>query len=719
MSNIDENINYLENMSKTHDELIDKAFELRKKDSFEESLLAARSALAMDSESADAWWLIALNNESLENDDSALEAFEKSLELYEENSYRWARFGKALKRNGQDDVAIDAFETALKADPTQEDALIGLTTYYCWDGEHKNEELGFKYLKALDENHELTSDTYINKLGGYYYAKNLYLDALRCFKRCISYKDFQYGLYNAGLAYSVLGQSLNALDTWFEGIKYYPEYEVQKIEFDKALRAFKQTASKVNGKKEILEESEWYDEYLNPFELLDISSEEDLDEIAPKTIQNYRKLLLQEIDLEDGQISWLNHKVIDKSRAIGLVDSLNDENQKNYHLIIYQKKFILNFLTKGDISLFLIEPCDEIEEFIDALKYDDDFEEWFSSIFAKQFDIVFKRVLKSNNPDLFRLMISGRHWVNDAHLSDLFSGSYDEISKLLDCLREADKTAEKVKPTYQGVSDMLAVSGLQRILLPLPPQFIDLQEEAAKLVRSIAIHAMNKHKDSAVSKDILDLAKTLIPKGSKMTFDLKEDTETINEIIANEKKDESALTIGKVNTSIKKEGVRHDTQFIPAEKVEALCWGASATRGQYSTTYLYSFRFIGSGQTINVSWSGSKEGDKSKELFDQHVNALFSFILPHTESFVKNQLDRGGAIMVGGCRLTKANVQFETKGWFSSKSHSVPWSKLKADFSNGELTICSIDNYSEKVSMPLMTTPNSFILYLLVKNYEA
>ena len=266
---------------------------------------------------------------------------------------------------------------------------------------------------------------------------------------------------------------------------------------------------------------------------------------------------------------------------------------------------------------------------------------------------------------------------------------------------------------------MLAVSGLQRILLPLPPQFIDLQEEAAKLVRSIAINAMNKHKDSAISKDILDLAKTLIPKGSKMTFDLKEDTETINEIIASEKKDESALTIGKVDTSIKKEGVRHDAQFIPAEKVEALCWGASATRGQYSTTYLYSFRFIGSGQTINVSWSGSKEGDKSKELFDKHVNALFSFILPHTESFVKNQLDRGGAIMIGGCRVTKANIQFETKGWFSSKSHSVPWNKLKVDLSNGELILCSIDNYSEKVSMPLMTTPNSFILYLLVKNYEA
>ena len=706
-------------MSKTYDELIDRAFELRKKDSFEESLLAARSALSMDSESGDAWWLIALNNESLENYDSALEAFEKSLELYEDNAYRWARFGQALKRDGQDSVAIDAFETALKIDPTQEQALGGLVTYYCWDGEHKNEELGFKYLKTLDDHHELTSDTYVNKLGGYYYAKSLYLDALRCFKRCIKYSNFEFGLYNAGLTYLALGQSLNALDTWYEGIKYYPEYEIQKTEFDKALKAFKQNASKVDRKKEILEEKEWYDEYLNPFELLDISGEEDLDEIAPKTIQSHRKLLLQEIDLEDGKISWLNHKAIDKSRAIGLIDSLNDENQKNYHLKIYQSKFILNFLSKGDISLFLMEPCDEIEEFVDALKYDDDFEEWFSPIFAKQFDAVFKRVLKSNSPDLFRLMVGGRHWVNDAHLNNLFSGSHDEISKLLDCLREADKISEKIKPTYQGISDMLAVSGLQRILLPLPPQFIDLQEEAAKLVRSIAINAINVHKDSAVSKDILDLAKTLIPKGSKMTFDLKEDSETINEIIASEKKDESALTIGKINTSIKKEGVRHDSQFIPADKVESLCWGYSVTRGQYSTSYDYRFQFIGAGQTINVKWSGSQSNDKSKELFDQHVNALLSFIFPKTIEYVKNQLDRGGALMVGGCRLTKSNVQFETKGWFTSKSHSVPWTKLKVDISNGEIKLWSIDNNSDKVSMPAMSTPNSFILFSLVKNYEA
>ena len=324
-------------MSKTYDELIDKSFELRKKDSFEESLLVARSALAMDSESADAWWLIAINNESLEKHDLALKAYEKSLNIYQDNAYRWSRFGKALKKSGQDDKAINAFEAALKVNPIQIEALSEIVTYYCWTGVYQNEELGFKYLKALDDNHELTSDSYLNKLGNHYYAKNLYLDALRCFKKCIKYQNFEYGLFNTGLTYLAIGQKLNALDTWYEGIKYYPDYEIQKTEFLKAMESFRQTKSKIRIKKPILEEKDWYAEYLNPFELLGIDDDVDLNEINAKTIQNHRKLLLQEIDLEEGKISWLNGKIIDKSRAIGLVDSLNNENFKKYHSIIFKE----------------------------------------------------------------------------------------------------------------------------------------------------------------------------------------------------------------------------------------------------------------------------------------------------------------------------------------------------------------------------------------------
>ena len=96
---------------------------------------------------------------------------------------------------------------------------------------------------------------------------------------------------------------------------------------------------------------------------------------------------------------------------------------------------------------------------------------------------------------------------------------------------------------------------------------------------------------------------------------------------------------------------------------------------------------------------------------------MLTYIFPSTVDYVKNQLKRGELVTVGGCRLTKDNVEFETKGWFSKKMHVVPWSRLKVELSNGDLIICSSDNYSEKLTMPLMSTPNSFVLYSLVKNY--
>jgi len=705
-------------MSKTYDELIDRAFELRKKNCVEESLLAARSALRMDPESADAWWLIAINNESLENYEVALEAFEKSLELYENNAHRWVRFGKALKRDGQNDVAIDAFETALKIDSSQRDALENLAAYYCWDGEYKNDELGFKYLKLLDDEHTVTSNSYINKLGSYYYSKHLYLDALRCFKRCIEYSDFYFGFTNTGLAYLALGQRLNALDIWYEGSKYYPEAERQKQEFEAALKTFRDDIKKTDATKEILPKDNWYEKYLNPFELLGIDEDKDLSEISAKEIQSLRKLLLQEIDLEEGRVQWLNQTTIDKSKAIGLVDSLNDENLKFYHSVIFGCKPVLNFLSKGDISLFLMEPCDELIEFVGAFD-DEDFQEWFSLIFAKQFDSVFRRVLNSRNTHIYKLLLSGRHWVNDTHLSELFASSYDEIDKLLNGLREAKKISKEVKPSYQGTLSTLNKSDLQTLLPPLPAQFLELQEEAAKLVRSIAINAMNEFQDSSESSKLLSLASTLIPKGSSLSFDLEEDTQTINEIIANEKKDESALSIGKVLTSIKKEGVRYDTRFIPANTIESVCWGYSVTRGQYSSTYEYCFKFTGSGQTIDVKWSGTNEGDKSKEFYDKHVKALLRFIFPIATEYVKNQLDRGDSVTIGGCRLSRSRVEFETKGWFKATSHSIPWTKLEVDIANGDIRLWSVDDSSKKVSFPIMSTPNSFVLFSLVKNYEA
>ncbi len=704
-------------MDKSADELVDRAFELRKNNNYEGSLVAARSALSLDSDSSDAWWLIALNNESLGNHSIALDAFERSLELYEDNAYRWARFGQALKAAGQSETAIDAFNTALKADSTQEQALEGLVSFYCWDEKHKDDDLGFECLKNLDDNHGLNLDNDINKLGAYYYSKGLYLDSLRCFKRVINYSDFSHGHFNTGLSYLALGQVTDALDIWFEGKRFYPDYEVQKTEFEKALLGFNQDVAKLSGKTVIVDAKDWFTNYVNPFELLNIDSSEDIEEVDARYIKRQKNLLLQEIDLEDGRLSWLADINIDKSKAIGIVDELNNEKLNEYHKLIFQNKLVLNFLSRGDISFFLAEPNDDLEAFKDSL-YDSDFEEWFSGYFARQFDAVFKLIFKSKDLNAYKIILQGRHWVNDAHLNLLFVNSFADLDNLLVGLRQARGLSKKNPYTAAKVLEVINDPWVKAWLSPLPVQFVELQEEAAKLIRGIAVDAYMVHDDSVTSKAILDLAKLFVPKGSSLKFDLLEDTKKISEIIADELKDESSVTVGGIAASIKRTGISYDKQFIPASKVDSLCWGYSVTNVNQSLSYLYQFSFSGNGQSIKMVWGGSKENDRSKEFYDKHVKAIFSYIFSYTLKNIQEKLDTGRSVVIGSCTLTAAGVQYVTKGWFSNKTHNVSWSKLKVDLSNGDLILFSIDRPSEKITMPLKDTQNSFILFSLVRNFE-
>jgi hypothetical protein len=69
-----------------------------------------------------------------------------------------------------------------------------------------------------------------------------------------------------------------------------------------------------------------------------------LDEFDAKTLQRLKKSLLQEVELEDGAVSWLSGVSIDKSRAIGVCEELNDEDKRAFHWYVFQNKPLLAFL---------------------------------------------------------------------------------------------------------------------------------------------------------------------------------------------------------------------------------------------------------------------------------------------------------------------------------------------------------------------------------------
>ena len=166
-------------------------------------------------------------------------------------------------------------------------------------------------------------------------------------------------------------------------------------------------------------------------------------------------------------------------------------------------------------------------------------------------------------------------------------------------------------------------------------------------------------------------------------------------------------------------GARHGEIYIPVDKVTAIRWGTTISQSNYSNSYNFSMVISGAGQVINLAWSAPSETDKSKELFDKHVGALLTYIFPPLLERIKLQIQAGLTLQIGPCKVNQYGVQFETKGWFSNKSHNVSWKKIKANLSNGELHLFSIDDYSEKIELSLKDTNNVFVLYILATSEES
>jgi tetratricopeptide (TPR) repeat protein len=702
-------------MSEASKELSDKATILRNEKKFDEALLKAKSAANIDPTFANAWWEIALCNNELKNTDAALDAFVKTLELSKDFAYGWAMYGKTLNLAGKKSEAIEALEKALEINDSERNALIELMSIYDFDVENKPKFIN--YLIKFEESYGLTVPHYINVLGNHYLVEGNNHLAISCYKRVFDKPEFPYGRHNAGLAYSQLSQLLNALDIWAINLQNYPDYEASATEFGKKTLLLREMAEAIREAYRVrLPNTEWHEIYLSPFSLLDFEDDAELDDIEPRVIQTYRKRLLQEIDLEDGKISWMNDLYVDKSRAIGICDELSNESIFSYHAKVFKYKPLLNFLSKGDISFFLTEPLDDLLEILDELSWNDEFADWLTPTFAKQFDNVFKKSV--SNEAIYFAMLGGRLLVSDSHIDACFENSRREIDKMLLPLRDEAKSCEKIKPSYEQIKSLVEGNNLAKKLKALPVQFNDLQDEAAKILRSIAIDVNNQYDDSDSSRKILELSKQFTFYKSSMQKKLEEDAKTIDEIINNQRKEESVLNFGKIESYIKKDGVRHGETFIPVDEVEAVRWGATITRENYSTSYKFSMVISGAGEIINLSWSAPSETDKLKELFDKHVGALLTFIFPTLLAKTKEQLSSGETIRVGSSKLTQYGVQFETKGWFSAKSHNVPWAKVKADLTNGMLKICSIDNHSDKIEMPLKDTDNVFVLYILATSDE-
>ena len=706
-------------MSSPAEEFIKKAVEHRENERLDEAIIAARRATSIDPDNANSWWQLALAVHDKDGYGAAFPHFKKTMELAPSYAYGWHRLGLAYKKTGQTDEAVNCWERATEIDPERVETLKLLLSTYREREKAGDEEKVFDVLKRIDAQGELATGE-VNQLGIEYHKRKDYYKSIIYFRRYAAEAPGPVGFFNLGLAYNApeIGQDADAIDAWSRALLRDPSYDKAQLEIDRTIKPLLDLKYKIQSYEEpLVSEDQWYVNYINPYELLAL---EDVDpwDLDIKQVQKAKKALKQVIELEDGRVEWMPGLKIDLSMAMKVADELNEEWSRYWHHIVFECKPLLNFLSRGSLAHFLVDAEDSPTEVLDALDdHSEDFAPWLSKKFAPQYDMVLTEALHRNDIASLKCLLGGRRWVIPEDEDKCFEGAHRQVEKLVAPLDEASDASKRIKPSVASVKKVLVEGNLGSILAILPMAFQQQQNKAATLIRGISIDSYNHHGDADLAKNILVLASALALRSPSLRHRLDEDMVTLNEKIAEERKDESTLSLSGADYSIKREGVKFANVSIPTKEIETIRWGISITRSNGVATYAFSMAVGGRGSTVaRLAWNSSGNVETSKGLFEKFVDAAFSYVIPAVMEKLNTALNTGTRFQIGPASVSKSGITLTIKGWFSDKEQLCPWHRLHADLSNGDLVISDSSNGKATISMPLKETDNAFALYLMIKN---
>lgn len=698
---------------------IKKSVDHRENGRLEEAVLTARHATTLDPKDANAWWQLALSIYEKDGIGSAFPHFKKTTELAPSFSYGWYRLGEAYKKTAQLNEAIASWEESIELDDGRADSLVALLHAYREREREGDEHKVFKILKTLDAQNKLPPGE-LNALGVEFHKRKEYYKSVIYFRRYAIADGGPIGFYNLGLAYSAaeIGQDADAIDSWRRALQQDPTYAKAQTNLDRVIQPLLGLASRLRENSHVLTQDLMYLTYINPYELLNLSDVDDASNIDIKIVQKAKKLLLQEIELEDGNIEWMHGLKIDRSRALQVADELSDESKSRHHLLVYKSKSLLNFLSKGHLDHFLVDADESPTLLLNAIEDStDSFAAWLSTFFAPQYDLLLTKAIEAKNMDAIECLLDGRRWVVAEDEDSCFDGARRQVQRLLKPLQDGAEKFENLKPSLASVTAVINSGKAGPILSVLPSAFQKEQTEAASLVRRISISAYNQHGDADLAKEIAELARSFASRSPSLRHRIDEDVATLNERITEERKNETSLTLKGTGYSIKRDGVRFGSQFIPTDKLETVRWGISISRSGSITTYAYSMVIGGTGASVaTVSWSVIHDIKTQTDLFNEFVNACFAYVLPAIHEKLNAQMEQGSTIRFGPVTASRSGVTFTVNGWFNSRTELCPWKRLNAQITNGNLVIFDSADSKLKSTLTLSEVDNAYVLYVMIQN---
>lgn len=688
---------------------------------FSEALALSTALTEEEPGNAEAWWRRTLAASRLGLWADAQIAVKEAIALMPRAPLAWSEYGDILRALGQKEEGRKALEQAIKLDPSCHYAHSRL--FYICD-EVKDFDGVVRHGQALETLGKVDA-TILDKLALALWHKN-------DFHRSLHYYTVSANLAPSATRYSNLGilyerpevaRYLDASDAYRRALHMDAKHERAVQSTSRLAKTLVDAVKRLRSSgTHILEQAEFYRFYINPFVLLGCQANENVFSYTQKDIQKLKKILVQEIDLEDGRIGSLDGHLVDKSRALGICDELLNDDSNLYHATIFDDKRLCAFLQKGDTALFTYDESYFPIETLALLDDDPSFPTWLSDRFSRQYDLVLSRALEQNNLSAVTALLSGRRYVIQKHEDLCFSGANRFLDLQMERLRKAEQEASTEVPSVRALSAILL--GKTQVneaaplakLLPLPDEpspalapllsllpeyFKSFQIEAARLIRSIAIDCYNKHSDADLASEILKLAQPLEAVISvEMKGHIEGDKKRLKEILAEESKKEVRLLQAGEKLQITREGVRKGSAFVSAKHVKGVRWGITVQQNS-SFDCLVSV-ISDEREELVLNWTS-----QNQEHYSQMLDALLSFVYPSALEKINKALKENKSVVIGNCELTRLSLVISVSGFFSQKRHEVPWEFVETEFAQGALNVFHRLQPNIKATLPMRTTYNA------------
>lgn len=689
---------------------------LRSEGRLEEAILVARKATQLDEYDANVWWLLAVSLRDRDDLKAALHALRKVTELAPGFPPGWCELGKALQEAGRTEEAIEAYEESLNLDAEHVPSLRMLAS--ALRGRNDAPTLR-RRLALLSKVQELNAP--LDKLEQFDFAYLLgeaknYAQAARAYEAYTRQYIDAGAYFNLALAYEQLGRNADAYDALTQAQRIDPQREkINTTTYRIAAKLRTVRESVLQLPQPYLPEDDWYEHYINPFALLNVTPS---DVREPKARQKAKQALLREIDLEEGKVSWMPGLVLDKSNALAQLEVLDDEEAYEAHELVFDYKYLRDFLERGGLGHFLIQE-NGVRLVTLPHEIDPPVLRVIGPSFALQYSKVLTRAFERGEIDVVKCLLDGRRVVLPEQEEQCYEGSRRVLERFREPLTELVSQARQRVVTRKEVQAAMGEGALWRLVRMLPMEFHETYFAVGRALRELAVLHYNHEQDAREARAILHMAKDCAEKLPSLAHQLAEDEKWLSNAIAEERSKEAHLQFGQTKLDITKAGVVHGGKTFAAADIDAVRWGlAQTSTGPNTVRHTIAFRHR-DGQEIVVSWTTSQNLEQQTEHWHALVNASLHFVVPALLADMMKRLGTGQSLRVGPLDVVRDGVIFDVPGWFSTKRVLTPWVNLQARLANGQVLLQDARSSKARASLPLETTYNAVVLHMLASTKES